>query len=281
MRDDPDDPEKHARWRCLGACHDGGGPAGLVMRIFGFERARQAWDWIRGNADAPEPEQRLAVEFIEPAPLTPRSFRLPPGVILRPLEEWPAPARWYLDSRGVTEEQVDRWGIGYSIDGKLSSRIVLPWRDGRGRLLGYTARSFLPSAVKRYLEPREDEGADRSAVYGEEHWPVPGARGRVYVTEGGIDALAVERAVQEPVAALCGSVLLPGHVARLSTFTEVVIASDPDKAGKGLLAAARAALRRWVSVKDAQFPTGYDCARYASQWGDAALGKLLLTSVLS
>lgn len=275
MRDDPDDADKHGRWRCLGACHEGGGPAGLVMRVLGYESARQAWDWIRGNAALPEEERSLSVT-VEPAgaALLRRGFHLPEGVRFPPLDEWPSPARSYLLGRGVTEEQIDRWGIGYAVDGWLAGRIVLPWRDAQVRLVGYTARAFLPGQ-KRYREPRAEEGADRSAVYGEEHWPHPGARKAVIVTEGALDALAVERSVWTPVAALCGSVLLPGHVARLSTFKRVVVAGDPDKAGQGLVEAAVAALSRWVEVRRVSLPEGYDCARLASEAGTEALAGVL------
>jgi DNA primase len=276
MRDDPDDPAKHGRWRCLGACHVGGGPAGLVLQLLQLDRAREAWDWIRSNAHVREEERALSIELSPPAGAAARrrGFQLPAGVQLRPLDEWPSPARWYVESRGITEEQVDRWGIGYAVDGRLSGRIVLPWRDGRGHLVGYTARAFTPTG-KRYLEPRGEEGADRSAIYGEEHWPAPDARACVFVTEGALDALAVERAVREPVAALCGSVLLPGHVARLSTFAEVVVASDPDGAGDGLVDAAVSALVRWVRVRRAVLPAGYDCARLAKERGETELAIAL------
>jgi DNA primase len=284
MHDDPEEPDKHGRWRCLGRCHTGGGPATLVARVLGLvhpetgePRTRAAWRWIAdGSAveEAPVLDVALAAAPRRPAGIG-RGFRLPPGVAVEPLDLWPAAARAYAEQRGITAEQVDRWGLGYAVDGRMSGRIVLPWRDARGRLLGYTARTFV-HAVKKYLEPREDEGADRNAVYGEEHWPPPGdARGTLVVVEGGIDGYAVERATGLPFGAVCGSQLLPGHVARISTFQEVIVASDPDGAGSRFADALWAALARWTRVRRAAIPAGSDPAKLERVAGPAALADAL------
>ena len=95
------------------------------------------------------------------------------------------------------------------------------------------------------------------------------------VTEGGIDGLAVERATSLPFGAVCGSVLLPGHVARLSTWREVLIASDPDNAGRGLAEALHAALARWVRIGFVRLPPGYDCAKLEKEKGKEALQEAI------
>lgn len=274
MRDDTDDPEKHGRWRCLGACHTGGGPVGLVMGILGTD-AKGAWQWLReGTLIERVP---LSIEYDDEAPSLARfvfGFRLPLGVQFGSLEEWPEAARNYIKSRGVTEEQVDRWGIGYAVDGKLARRIVIPWRDAAGKLLGYTARTYLPGE-KRYLEPGKDEGAARGAVYGEELWPAPGKRDVVVVTEGSFDGFAVERATGLPFGAACGSQFLPAHASKLSTFPRVIVVSDPDKAGKQMRDAIVEQLGRWSCVSFVELPKGFDPGRIEVQWGSGALAEMI------
>lgn len=270
IKDDPDGA-KHGLWRCLGQCHDGGTPVTLVQKVLGCTY-REAEGWIRdeklGNSTS-----YLCVQLQQPAPL-PAGFVLPAGTVIAPLRAWVSPARAYAERRGLTEAQVERWGLGYSVDGRLAGRIVLPWRDARGQLTGYTARTYLANP-KKYLEPDAEEGADRSAVYGEQHWSPAGERSTVVVTEGGLDGLAVERAAAMPFGAVCGSVLLPGHVARLSTWQEVVIASDPDKAGRGLAGAIYDALARWTRVRFATLPAGYDCAKLERERGPRVLRDVL------
>ena len=53
----------------------------------------------------------------------------------------------------------------------------------------------------------------------------------------------------------CGSI---SSVARLSTFPEVVVASDPDGAGAKLAEQIRSALARWSRVRVVVLPDGYD-----------------------
>lgn len=270
IRDDPSD-DKHGLWRCLGRCHDGGTPTSLVAKVLGISSC-EAQDWIRGVAEAP-PRETLRVE-LRPTRQSPSGFTLPAGVKIVPLRQWVSPARAYAERRGLTEEQVERWGLGYAVDGRLAGRVVLPWRDTRGSLQGYTARTFVESP-KKYLEPDASEGAERAAIYGEQHWPPAGERDEVVVLEGGFDGFAVERAAGSHFGAVCGSVLLPGHVARLSTWRRVVIASDPDAAGTGLLEAVRAALARWVELRSAALPPGYDCNKLERRFGASALRDVL------
>lgn len=284
MRDDDQDPDRHGRWRCLGACHTGGGPIGLVMHVLSLE-AREAWEWIKTGSVIER--IALAISFDDGAPDLSRfvfGFRLPLGVEFAPFFDWPKPAANYLESRGVTAEQVDRWGIGYAMGGKLAQRIVFPWRDGiDGKLLGYTARAYVPGN-KRYLEPGEKEGAARGAVYGEEHWPPPRARDVVVVTEGSIDGLAIERATGLAFGAACGSQLLPAHAAKLSTFPTVLVASDPDEAGRKFQASIAGMLARWSRVVPVDLPTGdkpgrYDPARIEVELGREVLGNAIRSAL--
>ena len=253
VRDQPGNEERHAHWRCYGSCEVRGGSAvGLVMRLLDLDR-EGAWEWIGGD-EAPPPPMEVEVEVRERG----EPFRLPSGVILAPLPKWVTPARRYAESRGLTAEQVERWRLGYAVEGRLGGRIVLPVRGSSGRLLSYTGRTFVGGS-KKWLEPKLEEGGDKGAIFGEERWPPVGKRARVVVVEAALDALAVERVVPGiSVGAVYGSELLPGHVARLSSFTEVVVASDPDTAGRKLAEQVAGALGRWSIVRHVQLPEGYD-----------------------
>lgn len=256
IRDDPGRPDRHGLWKCLGACPEGqnsGSVVSLVLRLLGLRTREEAWRWIKtGSARA---RVRLSVEVEESPP--PRAFALPDGVRVAPVAEWVRPARDYLASRGVPPEQAERWGLGYAADGRLRGRVVIPIRDSSGDLVSYTARLFA-GAGRKFLEPDEREGADKSAVFGEERWP--DERDLVVLTEAAFDALAVERETGLPFGAIYGSEILPGHLARLRDFRRVVVASDPDAAGEKFWRAARAAFSRWADVSRADLPEGLDAA---------------------
>lgn len=284
IRDDDNDLERHGRWRCLG-CHEGGGAVGLVMRLVGLPRARDAYEWLRagGALERPTAGQEAAAGggLMMGAPNKPkRRYVLPAGVLFAPFEEWPETARIYAASRNLAAEQVERWGLGYAVDGWLHGRIVMPWRDHARTLGGYTARAYIPGMLKKYLEPRTSEGAAVGWVYGEELWPEPdeeGRRDRLVLLEGGFDGFAVERAIGAGVSwgALRGSNLSKGHIARLSTFRRIDLATDPDGAGERLVDEVVEVMRRHVEFRRVEIPTGYDIAKVEKKHGPSRVAEII------
>jgi len=256
----PQSPE-NGLWRCFG-CKATGNAIGLVKELLGggWAEARRLLDEGGVIGKPPPLPTTISVEIVNRR----IGFALPIGITFAPLARWVTPPRRYAEKRGITPEQVVRWSIGYSIEGRLRGRIVLPLLDRRtGKPIGYTARAF-DGNPKRYLEPDRKERATSGAVFGERHWPEPAERDVCIVTEGGLNGLAVERAVElldldTSFGAVRGSNLLPGHVARLSTFRRVLVASDPDAAGDGLFGALRGALGRWTDVVRVTMPKDRDC----------------------
>lgn len=255
---DPDS-ERFLQHRCYG-CGWGGWPVHLVEAVLGCTR-KEAASWLHNiETDVPVPFE-VAVEYQRSLDIR---FRLPYGVKQLPLLKWESlPRKYLVEERGVKEWQVERWKIGYSSGryhpqvNPLAGRIVFPVYNDCGRLIGYTGRSFI-GAKRRYKEPSKEEGADLGAVFGERHWPKK-KRTVVVVTEGAIDALAVER--QFPgvyVGGIYGSQLHEGHIARLSTFDNILMCTDPDNAGDRVASELEQALRRWSQVVRVRLPEGSD-----------------------
>lgn len=258
--------EHHGIWQCFGSCPEGrrsGSIVHLVRALLDLPTREDAWRWIREKgAEAPrKAPSRVEIVLGEQRPV----LVLPEGVVVAPVAAWVSPARRYLvDVRGVTPEQAERWELGYAAQGLLAGRIVIPVRDGAGRLLNYTARTYV-GAEKKFREPDKADGADKGSVFGERHWPAPGARRAVAVTEAALCALAVERATGMHVAAILGSELLPGHVARVGSFEEIVILPARDAAASKLLGELKAQLGRWAKVRTARLPGGTDPDLLASR----------------
>lgn len=258
IRDDPGH-ENHAVWQCFGSCPEGarsGSIVVLVRRLLDLPAREDAWRWIREGGGEREPvkTERVRVTIRE----QPAAFGFPAGVVFAPVGEWVSVARRYLvETRRVTPAQVARWGIGYAAQGLLAGRIVIPVRDARGRLLSYTARTYVGSP-KKFREPDKADGADKGSVFGEQRWPPAAERRLVVLSEAPLKALAIERAAAVPIAAIQGSELLPAHVARLSSFREILVASDPDAAGDKLFEQTRRHLGRFSRVARVVLPPGKD-----------------------
>lgn len=257
MVDDVENP-KHGQHRCYG-CGWGGWPIHLCEAVLGCSRD-EARAWLRDITKAPP--MPFAVEVQHTRGLQP-AFMMPPGVFTKPFHEWPKAPKEYARERGLLEWQVQRWDIGYTVGrydadkNPLAGRIVFPVKNLGHDLIGYTGRSYTGSE-RRYKEPSKREGADLGAVFGEEHWHK--RRRVVAVTEGAIDALAVERCFPYSldIAGIYGSQLHQGHVSRLSTFEYVLMCTDSDNAGNKVVKALEEQLRRWTTVLRVELPEGED-----------------------
>lgn len=247
--------EKHGIHRCWSCKWSGN-----VFTLVAFLRevpVRSVDEWLEreglfiGGSRVP-----MGVELESKVDFTP-GFRMPAGVDFGPLEDWVTPARRYAKQRGITEEQVERWGLGYSVMGALEGRLVIPVRSETGRLESYMARSFTGDAL-RYLTPREGSGASKRAVFGAERWC--GRRGTLYLAEGALNALALERAGAELVAALGGSSLTAEAAGLLAEHERLVLFLDSDRAGAGAASQVRGALGRWQELREVWLPQGRDAA---------------------
>lgn len=264
-----DGGDRHGLWRCKGSCRepdDRGNVLTLAARVLPLVREDGQPDltaarlWLFGGEDQPrEPPPHSALLEVTEEPR--RGFQLPAGVVTPPASEWSSlPLSYLTRDRGVPAEQVDRWGLGYAFAGKLAGRVVLPVRDAAGRVLSYSARTFVGDRLKWRSADRSDR-PDPAAVFGEQHWPASG-RTSVVVVEAALDALAAESATdrRRSVAAIHGSEPSDAHLVKLATFQEVLVATDPDAAGEGIYEVVRGALSRWTAVRRVVMPEGLDCS---------------------
>lgn len=222
--DNPGD-RKNGSHYCF-ACGFRGGPWELAAAVWRVS-VKEAGQRLKGtNKVGPVKVPKVEIRNLAPA----MAFKLPIGsVIPEPGGEWFEPALSYLTSRGVTREQIDRWGLGYAIKGKLRNRVIVPvWTEGALRT--FTARAIAPGMNPRYEQGRAHRGAQpRRALWGE-----PGfddAHGVVTVAEGVFSAMALERCGALNPAAILGSEITPERARILSRFPRILIATDPDKAG--------------------------------------------------
>ena len=227
----------------------------LVMHVRGIGSPEEAVAWLGGSVVAERP---VTTVLVRTGPLRVPIFRLPPDVHVAPVSEWPSPMCSYLRRRHVTEAQAVRWRFGFAVEGRLAGRVVIVARRSDGSPASYAARA-IGRAEKRYLFPRADEHADLSVLFGEEYWPTDRQRSVVYVTEGALDALAVERALGNvAIASLSGSSAGNRTLSRLGQFGRVVLVTDTDMAGDRVAERIATGLACGPEVVRARLPVGSD-----------------------
>ena len=165
---------------------------------------------------------------------------------------------YLLVERHVTAEQAMRWRFGFATEGRLAGRVVIITRREDRTIAHYAARA-IGRTEKRYLFPSESEHADLGPLFGEEHWSTV-ARATVVVAEGAFNALAIERAlgIDIAVAALSGSRVTAGTIARLGAFARVVVATDADQAGDRAARRIECGLAGGPEVIRVRLPEGED-----------------------
>lgn len=226
IKDNPSSP-KHGYHKCFG-CGFGGGPIDLVREIIGIEYS-SAKHWLQNIESYSVPVLRVSWQVAAPVI---KKFKLPVGVIQKPLNEWITPPKQYVLSRGIAS-QIDLFGLGYAVTGKCDGRIVIPVYNAKNELISYTARSYVDHP-KRYLEPDTSEQADKNAIFGEHMWNDPNRmRGIVAITEGALNGLSVRVLFPNlSIASLMGSDISPVHIMKLtSNFHSALIMTDNDYAG--------------------------------------------------
>jgi DNA primase len=209
-----------------------------------------------------------------------------------------AKAREYLARRGLGEEVLrafgvgfapSEWGVvlergqraGYSIEeltaagliqrgqkgghyDRFRKRITFPIRDARGRTLGFGARAMGEGQKPKYLNSPEGELYRKSrTLFGVDRARAAMAKsGRAVVAEGYTDVLALHQAGFEEAVAVMGTAITPDQLALLGGLTEeVVLALDADRAGQAaMLRAQKVAGSRKLRLRVARMPAGEDPA---------------------
>jgi DNA primase len=218
-----------------------------------------------------------------------------------------AKARDYLAERGLGEEVLRDFGIGYapsawdkvltrgqragfSVDelraaglvqkgrgggvyDRFRERITFPVRDERGRVIGFGARAMRSEQGAKYINSAEGELYRKSeTLYGVDRARGAIAKaGRAVVVEGYTDVLALHQAGIGEAVGVMGTAITEEQVAMLSRqVKEVVLALDADSAGQeAMLRAQRKAEGRQMRLRVAAMPEGEDPAQLIAQEGGA------------
>jgi DNA primase len=216
-----------------------------------------------------------------------------------------AKAREYLAERGLGEEVLRGFGVGYAPSAwdrilvlgqragfrveelrgvglvqrgrgggeydRFRSRIMFPIRDRRGRTLGFGGRAMRSDQGAKYVNTAETDFFHKSQLlYGVDRAKAAIAKAtRAVVVEGYTDVLALHQAGVEEAVAVMGTAITGEQVATLSGMVEeVVLALDADSAGQeAMLRAQRVAAGRKMRLRVAAMPAGEDPAEMMAEPG--------------
>ena len=280
-------------WHCFGACAEGGDIFSYVMKKEGWEfkealtklaekagvqvepekpfdkkqRAREdkLADLLASAADyfhqlyLYAPQAEAARQYIERRGLnveTIAAFSL--GFAL---DSWDA-CRTHFTSQGYTDQDLLNVGLltdnvdrGTRYD-RFRNRLMIPIRDGNGRIVGFGARTLEKDGIPKYLNSPQTPLFDKSSLL----FGLDGAKRdirearQVVIVEGYMDVMQAWQAGFRNVVAQMGTALTEPQLRQLKKYTkQFVIALDADAAGVKAtmrsLQVARETLDREVEVR--------------------------------
>jgi len=230
-----------------------------------------------------------------------------------------APARAYLLERGLTEETLKTFRVGYApstwdklmqaaragnythkemfdaglatrggkTEGRLYDRfrrrIMFPLQDMRGRVLGFGARALGADQQPKYLNSPDGEIFHKGdIVFGAHHARVAAAKAdEVIAAEGYMDVLALHQAGLQNVIGVMGTSLTDKQVGELAKLAKtVLLALDADAAGQeAMLRAQKVAASSSLSLRVVPLPKGLDPADVVQQQGADATRALVERSM--
>ena len=220
----------------------------------------------------------------------------------------------YARSRGLTDESIDKFGLGYALDSwdalanhllkmgysqdqlvaaglckarqkgsgcydYFRNRLIFPIADAAGRTVAFGGRALAADEKAKYLNSPESTLFDKSSlVYGLKFARDGIVKNKQAVAvEGYLDVLLPLQAGVNNVVATLGTALTDRHVRLLTRYAdETVLLFDSDAAGeKAAQRALEIFLAQKAHVRVATIPTGKDPADMVIAEGADALKSLI------
>jgi DNA primase len=221
-----------------------------------------------------------------------------------------ARARDYLEGRGLSEEGLRAFRVGYAPSAwdrvlmasrhggfserelyetglaqrsqengrpydRFRGRIMFPLADVRGRVLGFGARAMREEQKPKYLNTSDNDVYHKGRhLYGADLARAAATKAsEVIVCEGYTDVIALHQAGFKNAVGLMGTALTDEQVGELGRLAQtVLLALDADSAGQeAMLKAVRLAARRKLELRVVEIPTGADPAELVQQGGAEAI----------
>jgi DNA primase len=129
-------------WAC-GETHGTHGPLGKLLDGYATKQQKKVYNLIKPDEFKQEEKKR-------------NKLRLPEGFITfkdsNPRFIPHIEAYRYLQSRGITDEMIERYKIGYTVTGDFAYRIIIPSYDLQGNLNYFVGRAWVSKKMK-YKNP--------------------------------------------------------------------------------------------------------------------------------
>jgi DNA primase len=166
-------------WAC-GDSENTHGPLGRIFDKYGNRKQKKLYNVFKPETVVKREKKKKTLKL-------PESFTLfKDSSTVYPVRRQ---AMNYLKSRGITDEMIDKFGIGFCDKGDHAGRIVIPSYDKKGELNYYIARSWNPMSRAKYKNPEAEKD---KIIFWENliDW-----KKDIYLVEGAFDGLFLDNPI--------------------------------------------------------------------------------------
>lgn len=177
----------------------------------------------------------------------------------------------YLRQRGITDEIIEKYEIGFTNRGKFFNRIIIPSYDSDGVLNYFIARWFPNEYTKlKYLNP-EVEKQEIIFNEGKVNWDAT-----IYLVEGATDHIVTPNSIPL-LGKFISPILLDLLQEKAKAYVVVVLDDDAYEDAKRLYHELNFGNLR-DKIKLVKCPNGYDPSKVFEKFGARGIVKLLKSS---
>lgn len=220
----------------------------------------------------------------------------------------------YFHNRGLTDEIIKRFGLGYCLDAwdnfslharqngysdtvlektgltifkekgkcydRFRGRVMFPIFSISGRVLGFSGRILTKDKDKaKYVNSPDSDIYNKSHIlYGiYQAKSAIAKQDKCYLVEGNVDVVSMHQSGVENTVASCGTSLTVEQIRLIKRYTSnVTVLYDGDSAGiKATLRAVNMLFEEGLHVRTVLFPDGEDPDSYAQKYGSTQLQEYL------
>lgn len=289
-------------WHCFGGCSEGGDIFKFIMKIEGVEfgdalRILAQKAGVELKPQSPElttARQRLyeiceiATRFFEKqlegsaAGREAKQYLLGRGISEESIKKWRlgySPESWqglsdFLVSKGYKREEIERAGLAVKNEqgnfyDRFRGRIMFPIFDLNSQVVGFSGRVFKSEDPAKYINTPGTLLYDKSRIlYGLDKAKVEiRKQNSCILVEGNTDVIMSQQAGNENTVAISGTALTAYHLKILKRYSEnLLIAFDMDIAGEGATKRGTdLAQTLGFNIKVVRLPEGKDPAEIISK----------------
>jgi DNA primase len=234
-------------WNCFSECKNGGNVLDFIAQMEGVTihaAASKAIEWFNLDQAMPrngsskkerkgDAEEEKGAEEATPEP-EPESTE--PNKPLRFTLDKLQPDHPFLKKRGLTDETIREFGVGFCAKGMMANRIAIPIANFRGDVVAYAGRFpgepteanpkyKLPPGFRKSLELYNL----KRAIQGPLENPL-------VIVEGFFDCMMLHQCGLQKTVALMGTSLSDSQLALILQFTSngshIIVSLDDDEAGE-------------------------------------------------